>query len=102
MSRDTKSEKTDGGRRSQIDGITESEPLTQLPLLSKAAAIKNTSRVPRYQNREKSTVSAIFRVKPFAKDWKRVWEKVEAPHYSKEGLGWLRKSLCCLRRIYTV
>ena len=54
---------------------------------------KNSSRVPRYQNREKSTVSAIFRVKPFAKDWKRVWEKVEAPHYGKEGLGWLRRCL---------
>jgi hypothetical protein len=52
----------------------------------KAAAIKNSSRVPRYQIREKSTVSAIFRVKPFAKDWKRVWEKVEAPHYSKSPL----------------
>ena len=34
----------------------------------------------------KSTVSAIFRVKPFAKDWKRVWEKVEAPHYGKSPL----------------
>jgi hypothetical protein len=58
----------------------------------------------------KSTVSAIFRVKPFAKDWKRVWEKVEAPHYwtrallahseglEKEGLGWLRISWWWLRR----
>ena len=59
--------------------VSASEPLTRYHWISKAAALNNSSRVPRYQNREKSTVSAIFRVKPFAKDWKRVWEKVEAP-----------------------
>jgi hypothetical protein len=69
-----------------------SEPLTRYHWIPKAAALNNSSRVPRYQIREKSTVSAIFRVKPFAKDWKRVWEKVEAPHYGKEGSGWLRRT----------
>ena len=72
MSRDTKTEKTDGAARGEL-------------------SLLKLSRVVTEEDEVKSTVSAIFRVKPFAKDWKRVWEKVEAPHYGKEGLGWLRR-----------
>ena len=40
---------------------------------------------------EKSAVSAISSLSPFPGEGKGFGVKVEAPHYSKEGLGWLRK-----------
>jgi hypothetical protein len=56
--------------------------------IHECGSIRNSSRVPRYQNQLKVGGFCDFQVKPCSNDWKRVWEKVRSLPYEGRLDGW--------------